>query len=94
MFRLEADRLIDLHTQIGTDTWRSRPGLAIALGLGDRLESLEPGKVADVIATEGNPLDDIQAMTRIRLVVSRGCAMHAAEPGGRSDAESRIHRPR
>ncbi len=51
---------------------------AAALGLGDRLGTLEVGKVADVIAVDGDPLEDIEAMTRIRLVVSRGRIVYAA----------------
>jgi imidazolonepropionase-like amidohydrolase len=66
---------------------------AVALGLGDRLGSLERGKVADVIAVEGNPLEDIEAMTRVRLVVSRGRVVRAADLGGRSDEEDRVRRP-
>ncbi len=33
---------------------------------------LEPGKCADVIAVDGNPLDDIRALDRILLVVREG----------------------
>jgi imidazolonepropionase-like amidohydrolase len=34
--------------------------------------SLEKGKRADVIAVEGNPLDDIQALSKIKLVLKNG----------------------
>jgi len=66
---------------------------AVALGLGDQLGSLESGKVADVIAVEGNPLEDIEAMTRVRLVVSRGRIVRAADLEGRSDEKDRVRRP-
>jgi len=45
---------------------------AAALGLGETLGTLVPGKIADVVAVEGDPLEDIEAMTKIRLVVSQG----------------------
>ncbi len=50
---------------------------AAALGMGS-LGTLEPGKVADIIAVEGDPLADIEAMTRIRLVMSRGRLVYSA----------------
>jgi imidazolonepropionase-like amidohydrolase len=44
---------------------------AAALGRGD-LGVIAPGKVADVLAVQGNPLHDIRALTAPRLVVARG----------------------
>jgi imidazolonepropionase-like amidohydrolase len=34
--------------------------------------TIEPGKIADLLLVEGNPLDDIRATERIRLVVRAG----------------------
>jgi imidazolonepropionase-like amidohydrolase len=33
---------------------------------------IEPGKYADIIAVEGNPLDDIRALTRVAFVMKAG----------------------
>ena len=40
--------------------------------LGHELGTLEPGKVADVLVVDGDPLQDLQALGRVRLVVHRG----------------------
>jgi len=45
---------------------------ATFLGVADQLGSLEPGKLADIVATPGNPLDDIEAMQRIDFVMKSG----------------------
>ncbi|KUG09653.1 metal-dependent hydrolase family protein [Solirubrum puertoriconensis] len=42
------------------------------LGQTPNLGSLEPGKLADVVAVDGNPLQDIKTMQRIRFVMKQG----------------------
>lgn len=42
------------------------------LGVTDMLGSIEPGKLADIIAVEGNPLDDISSMGRVKFVMKDG----------------------
>jgi imidazolonepropionase-like amidohydrolase len=50
---------------------------AEALGRDD-LGVLAPGRAADVIAVEGNPLEDIRALQDLRAVVARGRIVHQA----------------
>jgi imidazolonepropionase-like amidohydrolase len=51
---------------------------AALLGLADQIGTLEVGKVADIIAVEGNPLQDTRALTRIRFVMARGTPVEQA----------------
>jgi imidazolonepropionase-like amidohydrolase len=41
-------------------------------GAGDRLGTVEPGKLADLIAVAGNPLEDIANLRRLLLVFKEG----------------------
>ena len=47
---------------------------ASLLGLGDEVGRLEPGLRADIIALDGNPLDDIQSVERVVFVMKNGVA--------------------
>ena len=42
------------------------------LRIDDKLGSIEPGKVADIIAVQGNPLVDISVLQNIALVIKDG----------------------
>jgi imidazolonepropionase-like amidohydrolase len=45
---------------------------ASLLGLADEIGSIEPGKVADVVVLDGDPLADIAAVRRVSLVIKGG----------------------
>jgi imidazolonepropionase-like amidohydrolase len=42
------------------------------MGWRDRVGSIEPGKLADLIAVEGDPLDDVAALEDVRFVMKGG----------------------
>jgi imidazolonepropionase-like amidohydrolase len=52
-------------------TAATRAGAEI-LGLGEKLGTLTPGKLADVLVVAGDPLADVQNLQRMRLVIADG----------------------
>jgi imidazolonepropionase-like amidohydrolase len=42
------------------------------LGWGDRIGSIEPGKLADIIAVEGDPLKDVSVLEKVSFVMKEG----------------------
>jgi imidazolonepropionase-like amidohydrolase len=45
---------------------------AESLGMADRIGTIAVGKAADLVGTDGNPLDDITAVRRVRFVMKDG----------------------
>lgn len=59
---------LDPHTAIAAVTSRA----ARALGISDRVGTLEVGKLADVLVVNGNPLADVSALAHVGAVYQRG----------------------
>jgi imidazolonepropionase-like amidohydrolase len=51
------------------------------LGMSDRLGALAPGKIADVVAVEGDPLRDVAVLERVQFVMKAG-KVYKHTPGG------------
>ncbi|MBU3076836.1 amidohydrolase family protein [Sphingomonas quercus] len=49
---------------------------ARAMGVGDQLGTIEPGKLADLVIVRGDPLTDIKAVRLPRLVIKAGRVYH------------------
>jgi imidazolonepropionase-like amidohydrolase len=47
-------------------------GAAELLGLSAEIGTLEPGKAADIIATDGDPSVDAKQLAQVRWVMARG----------------------
>jgi imidazolonepropionase-like amidohydrolase len=48
-------------------------------GFEESIGTLEPGKFGDIIGVKGNPLEDIEALKRVKTVVSRGEIKYQAD---------------
>jgi len=69
-------REIKVHVDMGMSPMRAIAAAtrvnANAIGKGRELGSIEPGKLADIIVVNGNPLFDITALSHIEIVVKDG----------------------
>jgi imidazolonepropionase-like amidohydrolase len=54
---------------------RTTANSANLLGLGDRLGTIEAGKLADIVAVPGNPLTDITVTERVSFVMKEGAVI-------------------
>jgi imidazolonepropionase-like amidohydrolase len=45
------------------------------LGWEDRIGTVEPGKLADLVAVSGNPIADVSELERVRFVMKGGTAI-------------------
>lgn len=59
---LTNDQLLASATRVGAEI----------LGMADKLGTLEKGKLADVLVVSGNPLDDVQNLRNVKLLVADG----------------------
>ena len=67
VYRVQEAKEPPMHAITGT-TWLA----AQALGMHDRIGALAPGMDADLIAVDGNPLEDITALRRVLFVMKGG----------------------
>ena len=56
---------------------------ATALGISDRVGTIEPGKFADLVLLDGNPVSDIEALGHVDLVMKEGRIVYRKDPHAR-----------
>jgi imidazolonepropionase-like amidohydrolase len=79
------DAVFDLGMPIHEILWMQEAGMtpmeiivagtrsaAYVCNLEKVLGTLEPGKIADILVVNGNPLDDLNALTKVQLVIHAG----------------------
>jgi imidazolonepropionase-like amidohydrolase len=85
-------REIKVHVDMGMPPSRAIAAAtrvnAQIIGKGRELGSIEPGKIADIIVVDGNPLFDITALSHVEVVVKDGVVYKGARPGaGRGSSQ-------
>lgn len=59
-------------------------------GIGDIIGTLEPGKCADMIVVEKNPLEDIRALRNVDMVVSQGKVLRSPKAKKKQIVETEL----
>jgi len=82
------DNAVELHfnlraqVKFGLEPWRALPSATLFAareqGVGDRLGTFEPGKLADLIMVQGNPLERIEDAVKVQQVMKSG-VLHRVE---------------
>ena len=79
-------REIKVHVDMGMTATRAIAAAtrvnAQVIGKGRELGSIEPGKIADIIVVNGNPLFDIAALSHVEIVVKDGIVYKGGAPTG------------
>ena len=69
-------REVQYLTQFGASKFEALQAVTLnaarVCGMEDRIGTIEKGKFADIIGVEGNPLEDISALQRVRTVMQEG----------------------
>jgi len=68
----EIEYLVDFGATPGQALMAATRQAARVCGLEETIGTLEPGKFGDIIGVKGNPLEDIEALKRVKTVISRG----------------------
>jgi imidazolonepropionase-like amidohydrolase len=78
-------REIKVHVDMGMTPSRAIAAAtrvnANAIGRGRELGSIEPGKIADIIVVNGNPLFEITALSHVEIVVKDGVVYKGGQAG-------------
>jgi imidazolonepropionase-like amidohydrolase len=68
----EIKYLVDFGATVSQALMAATRHAARVCGLEDSIGTLEPSKFGDIIGVEGNPLEDIGSLKRVKTVISRG----------------------
>ncbi|MBQ6592523.1 MAG: amidohydrolase family protein, partial [Solobacterium sp.] len=59
-------------------------------GIGDITGSIEPGKEADLIVTDDNPLSDLTTLRNVRMVMARGRLIQNPKIKRKAEVDARL----
>ena len=75
----ELELMVEAGLSAGDVIQAATQNAAEHLGLGKDLGTVEPGKLADLIIVDGDPLKDISSLHKVKIVVQSGRVVHNAD---------------